>query len=91
MIILDIDMPTKCMNCPLLGRDNMYCQVYPRKDLNIIEVVNDKPEWCPIKSSIEDIKADIQYARESPVGSYDYDNALDYALKVIERRTNGHT
>lgn len=55
MIILDIDMPTKCMNCPLLGRDNMYCQVYPRKDLNIIEVINDKPEWCPIKSSIEDI------------------------------------
>ena len=34
---------------------------------------------------IEDIKADIQYARESPVGSYDYDNGLDYALRVINK------
>ena len=47
-------------------------------------------EYIP-KSVIEDIKADILYARESPTGSYEFDNALDYALKVIERRTNGHT
>lgn len=48
MVTLNIDMPTSCMNCPLLGKDSMYCQVYPREDLNLIDVVNSKPEWCPI-------------------------------------------
>ena len=50
MVTLYIDMPTKCVNCPLLGKDSMYCQVYPRKELNLIEVVNGRPEWCPIIS-----------------------------------------
>ena len=59
MIVLDMDMPIKCMNCQLLGRDAMYCQVYPRKDLNLIKVANGKPNWCPIKCDIEDIKQEI--------------------------------
>ena len=44
----------------------------------------DADEFIP-KSVIEDIISDIQYARESPVGSYDYDNGLDYALRVIDK------
>lgn len=60
MIVIDMDMPNSCMNCQLLGRDSMYCQIYPRKDLNLLKVVNDKPEWCPIKCDIEDIKSDIK-------------------------------
>ena len=60
MIVIDMDMPTKCMNCQLLGRDTMYCQVYPRKDLNLITVANGKPDWCPVKCDIEDIKAEIE-------------------------------
>ena len=58
MVMLDIDMPTKCINCPLLGRDSMYCQVYPRKDLNLIEVTNSKPEWCPIIPEKEEKRID---------------------------------
>ena len=60
MIVIDMDMPTKCMNCQLLGRDAMYCQVYPRKDLNLIKVANGKPEWCPIKCDIEDIRGEVK-------------------------------
>ena len=64
MIVLNMDMPNKCMNCQLLGRDAMYCQVYPRRDLNVISVANGRPDWCPIKCSVEDIKNDIENERD---------------------------
>ena len=59
MIILDTDMPKKCMDCQLLGRDEMYCTLYPRKELDVITVATSKPDWCPIKCDIEDIKAEF--------------------------------
>ena len=59
MVILDTDMPKKCMDCQLLGRDEMYCTLYPRKDLDVITVATSKPDWCPIKCDIDDIKAEI--------------------------------
>ena len=34
---------------------------------------------------LDAIKSDIQYARESPTGSIEFDNGLDLALKTIDK------
>ena len=81
MIILDMDMPTKCMNCQLLGRDMMYCQVYPRKDLNLIKVANGKPDFCPIKCDIEDIKTEIAEYKDDK----ERNEMIDIVLEIIDR------
>lgn len=49
MIQIDMEMPKRCLDCQLMGREKMYCQLRPRKDLNVIRVVNEKPDWCPLK------------------------------------------
>jgi hypothetical protein len=46
--IKDMQMPSCCMNCGLLGKDEMYCSIYPRKDLDIITVATTRPNWCPL-------------------------------------------
>ena len=90
MIVIDMDMPTKCMNCQLLGRDTMYCQVYPRKDLNLIKVANGKPDWCPIKCDIENIKSDI---KEEKLQCMYIDrtlaNGLGISLEIIDKHISG--
>lgn len=92
MIVIDMGMPTKCMNCQLLGRDVMYCQVYPRKDLNLITVADGKPEWCPIKCDIEDIKAEI-ISEAKMIGNIakpcKYNDALEKCLEIIDKYIKG--
>ena len=86
MIVIDMDMPTKCMNCQLLGRDAIYCQVYPRKDLNLIKVANGRPEWCPIKCDIEDIRAEIEQTVENETElDKKWSRGLHYALCIIDK------
>lgn len=46
--IKDMEMPGRCMNCRLLGKKEMYCPVYPRRDLDIITVATGRPDWCPL-------------------------------------------
>ena len=86
MIVIDMDMPTKCMNCQLLGRDAMYCQVYPRKDLNLIKVANGKPDWCPIKCDIDDIKTEIKAEIQDHEGEED---EFSMGIRCGLRKTNG--
>jgi hypothetical protein len=50
VIITNMKFPKRCLDCQLMGREKMYCQLYSRKDLNVIRVVSEKPEWCPLKS-----------------------------------------
>ena len=69
-------------------RDAMYCQVYPRKDLNLIKVANGKPEWCPIKCDIEDIKAEIDsHCSENR----DRNDGLYIAMKIIDKHIKGES
>ena len=49
VIISDMEFPKRCLDCQLMGREKMYCQLHPRKDLNVVRVVSEKPEWCPLK------------------------------------------
>jgi hypothetical protein len=43
-----MSMPSCCMNCGLLGKEAMYCSIYPRKDLDVITVATTRPDWCPL-------------------------------------------
>ena len=85
MIVIDMDMPTKCMNCQLLGGDRMYCQVYPRKDL----VANSKPDWCPIKCDIEDIKAEISNYKDDKIIHTERNEMIDIMLEIIDKHIGG--
>lgn len=53
VIITDMKFPKRCLDCQLMGREKMYCQLHPRKNLNVIRVVSERPEWCPLKSTDE--------------------------------------
>jgi hypothetical protein len=46
--IKDMEMPSCCMNCRLLGKEEMYCSIYPRRDIDIITVATNRPNWCPL-------------------------------------------
>ena len=46
--IKDMALPTCCINCGLLGKEKIYCSIYPRKDLDIITVATNRPNWCPL-------------------------------------------
>lgn len=46
--IKDIEMPSCCMNCGLLGKEEMYCSIYPRRDIDVITIATMKPDWCPL-------------------------------------------
>ena len=93
MIILDTDMPKKCMDCQLLGRDEMYCTLYPRKDLDVITVATSKPDWCPIKCNIEDIKTELKEMADSYNWHYDAPrrDTLQYAILVIDKHIGGRS
>ena len=51
--IKDMEMPICCMNCRLLGKEEMYCPIYPRRDLDLITVATSKPDWCPLVETEE--------------------------------------
>ena len=61
MIVVDMDMPKNCENCLFNSKDPIeYCCVAS----NGIPVrygydIKTKPDWCPIKCGIEDIKQKI--------------------------------
>ena len=48
MVSIDMEIPSCCMNCRLLGREEMYCSIYPRRDLDVITVATNRPDWCPL-------------------------------------------
>ena len=79
------------MDCQLLGRDKMYCTLYPRRDLDVITVATSKPDWCPIKCDIGDIKAEIKEMADSYNWHYDAPrrDTLRYAILVIDKRISG--
>ena len=56
MVALDIEMPKKCMNCPIMDKEIIRCNIYPRKDLPFYKIITEKPEWCPIKYEITEEK-----------------------------------
>ena len=52
MIVIDMDMPTDCVDCPI------DCFPYGAEDTDY-DTTN-RPSCCPIKCDIEDVKAEIE-------------------------------
>ncbi len=46
--IKGMSMPKSCRGCGLLGKEEMYCSIYPRKEIDIITVATARPDWCPL-------------------------------------------
>ena len=79
MIVIDMDMPKNCTDCPCLNSEYGYCQVdYKRMD----RFNATKPKNCPIKCDIEQIRAEIEQSRYGLVN-----DGLDLALKIIDKYT----
>lgn len=77
VIISNMKFPKRCLDCQLMGREKMYCQLYPRKDLNVIRVVSEKPEWCPLKELSDKPSGEwiwnVDITPSSPVGAEEID------------------
>ena len=43
MLAINMEMPSKCLNCTLLGKNEMCCSVYPRRDIGMVTVATSKP------------------------------------------------
>ena len=62
MIVIDIDMPSCCQECPMrqkgINTPSHYCMVGVGRKL-INDIYNSKADFCPIKCETDDIKAEI--------------------------------
>ena len=75
MIVIDMDMPKNCTDCPCLNSEYGYCQVdYKRMD----RFNATKPKNCPIKCDIEQISS----ARYNN-GFYDGKKAMEEKIEQI--------
>ena len=84
VIITDMEFPKRCLDCQLMGREKMYCQLYPRKDLNVIRVVSEKPEWCPLKEIDERNAEDcISKARVNKIIDSPYFRQADKLIQIM--------
>lgn len=45
-ILIDMEMPTDCLDCPCANGDRMRCQV-AKRDFGFFE--DARPDWCPLK------------------------------------------
>ncbi len=75
MIVIDMDMPKNCTECPIFDHITGWC---------LISV-----EDCPIKCDIEDIKAEIKAEMRDYDGDYDFSMGkrcgLRYANGIIDK------
>lgn len=82
MIVIDMDMPKNCNDCNLQDNCGM-CLVCGR--FNIVDYEsNERPQDCPIKCDIEDIKAEIDsYCSDNR----DRNDGLYIAMRIIDKHT----
>ena len=91
MIILDMDMPKNCRECPLRTKGNMspldYCMALLGRKLTN-NIYNSKADFCPIKCDIEDIKTEINKAyQQSVTSNLYYAEGLERAFEIIDKHT----
>ena len=83
MIVVDMNMPTDCVDCLI------DCFPYGAEDTDYS--TTNRPNCCPIKCDIEDIKAEIYNLHPITRGNNDYANGaydgqcwiIDKALAII--------
>ena len=91
MIVIDMDMPKSCGECSALHRpysniESTFCHLNPYEWIKV-EDITKKPDFCPIKCDIEDIKHDIE--NQLFVGRltnhYEFDEGLKWCLEIIDK------
>ena len=88
MIVIDMDMPKNCTDCPCLNSEYGYCQVdYKRMD----RFNATKPKNCPIKCDIEQIRAEIKTLKIRGTDDVSITNnfAIDKVLQIIDKHMKG--
>lgn len=78
--ILVIDMPEKCIDCPLCATyaasawspREYWCTAYDNKDVD--HPYDDKPDWCPLKPAPEE--QEIWYDDDSNDWDRGYNSCL---------------
>ena len=80
MIVIDIDMPNDCRECPMrqkgINTPNHYCMALLGRKLSN-DIFNSKADFCPIKCDIEGIKAEI-------LGLMSHDDYMVDGMNIIE-------
>lgn len=88
MIVIDTKLPPNCIVCPLyssgLGVD--FCTLASHGCVDRVNYnPSIKPQWCPIKCDIKDIKAEIEGLMSHDDYMVDGFNVLD----IIDKHTKG--
>lgn len=84
MILIDIDMPKGCEECPCF--DNAYgeCQIDAKNTIGFVDL-EERSAKCPIKCDIEDIKAEIEQIAKEESDDIKWSRGLHYALQIIDK------
>lgn len=81
-LIVEIEMPTGCANCPMGDDDSRFCKA-AKKYIPMLG----KPSWCPIKGELPDEHGDLIDRDEllkRKGNCYDADGHLLYAVGTGE-------
>jgi len=91
MIVIDTKLPPNCKVCPLyssgLGVD--FCRLASHGCVDRVNYnPSIKPQWCPIKCDIEDIRAEIEHEGAMfPDGEFFV--SIDRIIDIIDKHTKG--
>ena len=96
MIVIDMDMPKSCCECPMChpkGKDEPwnYACFQEMMDINLDEWDEKRHPNCPIKCDIEDIKAEIEEYKDDKVIHAERNEMIDIVLEIIDKHTKGDT
>ena len=89
MVILDIDMPKNCMECPLFDDRWDYPTCYANQNSSgyTFPITEKRMSFCPIKCDVEDIKQEI-------LGLMSHDDYMVdgfNVLEIIDNQIKGNT
>ena len=81
-VVVRIQMPKWCWNCPCLDGEYGYCQA--DKEERQIEDHNGRPSWCPIICSLPEGHGRLVDADKLKAKKYHSDIAHENAVAVAE-------
>ena len=87
MIILDMDMPKSCTECPMFDNTHDYptCYIEWKSSDYDFPVYDKRMSFCPIKCDIEDIKAEISEYKDDKVIHAERNEMIDIMLDIINK------
>ena len=94
MIVIDMDMPLNCRECPLRQRSEKYMgENYCMGMLGLLiksDIYTKRADFCPIKCDIEQIRAEIERLHYHPKLDFiKNDDVVEMALEIIDKYTKG--